>query len=128
MTCHVGEHCPGTPTLMMSQHYDERADALLRGEAPWYEGESVLADRAHAAMLRRTGRDIPLRHFEGPMFWCSRERDDATLVCPCGHWSGFLCDTPIGDGRTCDRPMCWCCRENVGPELDRCAYHKAVAR
>lgn len=123
---YAGQSCPGEPTMTMSEWYDQRADGLLAGEAPWYSGHSVLHDRAHAAKLRREHRDIPFPrhdfvvslHMDGPR--------DHTMVCPCGHWADFLCDTPIGRGKTCDRPMCYCCREQVGDDLDRCPYHRAT--
>lgn len=124
---HVGRHCPNEPILMMSEYHDQRADDLLAGAAPSYPGHTVLADRAHAAKLRREGRDIPLEPFEGDVFMHMDGPRDATVVCPCGHWADFLCDTPIGKGRTCDRPMCHCCRDRVGDDLDRCPYHKAVS-
>lgn len=46
------------------------------------------------------------------------------LVCHlCGLCADFLCDFPIGEGVTCDRPMCSKCRCNVGEELDYCPPH-----
>ena len=24
----------------------------------------------------------------------------------CGRWADFLCDYPLGDGKTCDAPLC----------------------
>lgn len=59
---------------------------------------------------------------EYPIFWHEPRRDD-TVVCTCGHFSGFLCDQPIGRGRTCDMPTCKCCRNQIGPDLDLCDFH-----
>ena len=64
---------------------------------------------------------------ENPLFWHEPRRND-TLVCPCGHFADYLCDTPVGRGRTCDRPMCRCCRNEIAPGIDRCPYHEAVER
>ncbi len=64
----------------------------------------------------------PLATPEHPMFWHEPRRDD-TLVCPCGHMADYLCDEPIGKGRTCDKPACRCCRNHVGPDLDQCSFH-----
>lgn len=68
----------------------------------------------------------PLASPEHPLFWHEPRRDD-TVVCPCGHFASYLCDTPIGRGRTCDRPMCRCCRNEIAPNIDRCPYHVAVS-
>lgn len=123
---YLAESCPNEPTLMLSVYYDQRAAALESGEAPHYPGHNPLQDRAHAARLRRERRDRPLTRLKGVQTWHMDGPFDATMVCPCGHWADFLCDTPIGKGRTCDRPMCYCCRDAVGDDLDRCAYHKAL--
>jgi hypothetical protein len=67
---------------------------------------------------------------EYPIFWHNPTRDD-TIVCPCGHFSAFLCDEPIGRGRTCDLPTCKCCRNQTGSDMDQCAFHArrlAIAR
>lgn len=64
----------------------------------------------------------PIATPEHPIFWHEPRRDD-TLVCPCGHVADYLCDEPIGRGRTCDKPACRCCRNQVGPDLDQCSFH-----
>lgn len=126
---YIGEHCPSAPVQTVAQFYDQRADELAAGETgPWYPGHAVLHDRAHAAKLRRTGADRLMQPFAGRVFLHVEGPRDDGLVCPCGHWADFLCDTPIGRGRTCDRPMCHCCRDQVGEDLDRCAYHRALGR
>ena len=66
----------------------------------------------------------PMASPEHPMFWHEPRRDDS-VVCPCGHVATLLCDVPIGRGRVCDMPLCQCCRVEVGPDFDRCAYHVA---
>lgn len=126
---YIGEHCPAAPAQTVSQFYDERADALLAGDTePWYQGHTVLADRAHAAKMRRTQPDRIMEPMPGRMFLHVDGPRDDSHVCPCGHWADFLCDTPIGRGKTCDRPMCFCCRDHIGNDFDRCAYHRALNR
>jgi hypothetical protein len=45
----------------------------------------------------------------------------------CGKEAEFLCDFPIGDGRTCDLPLCKehkTHRADVGLDVDYCPHHK----
>ena len=35
----------------------------------------------------------------------------------------FLCDHPMGNGKTCDRPLGEDCRTHVDPDLDFCPDH-----
>lgn len=65
----------------------------------------------------------PLGSPEHPMFW--HEPKGAPMpVCACGHFADFLCDEPVGDGRTCDIPACECCRNAVAPGIDQCDFHR----
>lgn len=57
----------------------------------------------------------------GAMFW--HDREEHGVVCPCGHFTTHLCDEPVGDGKTCDLPLCKCCRSPVGDDLDLCVIH-----
>ncbi len=41
----------------------------------------------------------------------------------CGRVADFLCDEPVGSGKTCDLPICDDCRLSIGPELDLCPIH-----
>ena len=41
----------------------------------------------------------------------------------CGSPSTGLCDYPIGNGKTCDKPMCNDCRNTIGDNLDVCQEH-----
>lgn len=54
---------------------------------------------------------------------CSRGRRAAKPCHYCGKPSTSLCDYPIRDGKTCDKPMCNYCKTNVGPDLDVCREH-----
>lgn len=37
--------------------------------------------------------------------------------------SGFLCDYPVGEGKTCDRPMCEAHANEIAPDLHYCIQH-----
>lgn len=41
----------------------------------------------------------------------------------CGGVSGYLCDFPVGEGKTCDRPLCGRCAAEVAPEVHYCSGH-----
>lgn len=41
----------------------------------------------------------------------------------CSHIGTKLCDFPVGDGKTCDKPMCAHHAKSVGPDLDHCPEH-----
>lgn len=43
----------------------------------------------------------------------------------CGAVSDALCDFPVGDGKTCDRPLCEYCAKQVAPDIHYCAGHHA---
>ena len=58
----------------------------------------------------------------GLLFMCGANSDD--IHCSnCADVGDYLCDYPIGDGKTCDRGMCDAHRHNVAPEVDYCALH-----
>ena len=42
----------------------------------------------------------------------------------CAGVSGFLCDFPVGKGKTCDRPMCERHACEIGPDLHYCSTHE----
>lgn len=48
--------------------------------------------------------------------------------CKCGHEAGFVCDQPMGRGKTCDIPLCHCCRRAIGEDFDLCPMHAAMWR
>ena len=43
----------------------------------------------------------------------------------CGRVVGYLCDYPIGGGKTCDMELCEDCANVVGEEMDFCPVHYA---
>ena len=46
----------------------------------------------------------------------------------CGGVANLLCDFPVAEGKTCDRPICEDCASPVAPDADihYCAGHRAV--
>ncbi len=42
----------------------------------------------------------------------------------CGAVAEYLCDYPVGDGKTCDRLVCEEHAHQVGVDLHYCATHK----
>ena len=77
---------------------------------------------------RRVGPDpkamvAPMASPEHPLLFHVNGPADASLVCPCGHWSNYLCDEPVGRGKTCDRPMCECCLTRITDDFDHCLFH-----
>ena len=49
----------------------------------------------------------------------------------CGHVADFFCDAPIGDGRTCDLPLCRdhkYHRPDIGIDIDYCPHHKDTGK
>ncbi|MGH6879478.1 hypothetical protein [Hypericibacter sp.] len=48
------------------------------------------------------------------------ELDDKTA---CQRMSAFLCDWPVGNGKTCDEPICATHAFEVGPDRHYCPRH-----
>jgi hypothetical protein len=42
---------------------------------------------------------------------------------PCGASTDFLCDYPVGDGKTCDLPLCARHAHEVAPNIHYCPGH-----
>jgi len=61
----------------------------------------------------------------GQMFMCGNLGDHCA---DCGDVSGFLCDYPVGDGKTCDRPMCEAHANEIAPDLHYCIQHLKMYR
>lgn len=63
----------------------------------------------------------------GPPHWvwvCGSSRQP-TPQCRCGRWASQLCDESIGNGKTCDIPLCGHCtvRPYPGEDIDLCHLH-----
>jgi hypothetical protein len=46
-------------------------------------------------------------------------------VCACGITAEYLCDYPIGKGKTCDLNLCDRCKRSIGEDRDLCLVHHA---
>lgn len=51
-----------------------------------------------------------------------------TKRCKCGALATLLCDWKAGAGKTCDRPLCAACAEEVAEEKHLCREHQAAYR
>ena len=58
-------------------------------------------------------------------FICGRNLDLGPTCHDCGYVSDYLCDYPVGYGKTCDRPMCEKHAHEIGPDLHYCQAHFA---
>lgn len=56
----------------------------------------------------------------GTMFMCG---DLGPHCADCAGFGDYLCDYPVGDGKTCDRPMCDDHANEIAPEVHYCAGH-----
>ena len=56
----------------------------------------------------------------GPLFICG---DLGPHCADCAGFGDFLCDYPVGDGKTCDRPLCDDHANEIAPDLHYCAGH-----
>lgn len=64
------------------------------------------------------------------IFMCGEglRQKDLVLCSQPGHpprYADFLCDYPVGEGRTCDLPLCPECAKRVGPDRHFCPVHFA---
>jgi hypothetical protein len=127
MPCNVYTQCPGERMTL------RKAKALI-GSSSEFPAErrrpkeiSIAQWERKEADARReweAKHDAPLSP-AGQTFLCG---DIEVAVCACGHSADFLCDYPIGRGKTCDLALCYCCRESVGEERDFCRVHAAQFR
>jgi len=46
----------------------------------------------------------------------------------CGESADYLCDFPVGDGKTCDLPLCGFHACEIGEEIHFCPIHTAMYR
>ena len=52
-------------------------------------------------------------------------RGKRPIICSVCHRIGSkLCDWPVGNGKTCDRPLCDACAVSGGKEIDFCPSHQ----
>ncbi|MDQ1344853.1 MAG: hypothetical protein QG586_383 [Pseudomonadota bacterium] len=58
---------------------------------------------------------------ETPLWICGAGEPEH--VCSCGFVSDLLCDYPMGDGKTCDLPLCSTCAKQIGEDKHLCEIH-----
>lgn len=59
----------------------------------------------------------------GRMFICG---DLGPQCAECADGAEYLCDYPVGDGKTCDRDLCEVHANEVAPGLHYCAPHMGM--
>ena len=57
---------------------------------------------------------------EGSLFLCG---DIGSHCAECGWVGDYLCDYPVGEEKTCDRPLCGAHAHEIAPGLHYCAAH-----
>ena len=67
------------------------------------------------------------RHEGARIFMCG-ENLELQNCADCTHVADYLCDYPVGDGKTCDRAMCDTHAHEIGPNLHYCDSHHAEWR
>jgi len=59
-------------------------------------------------------------------------RGSGIVACAfCGRAADYRCDAPIGNGRTCDLPLCIehkKHRPDIGSDIDYCPHHQSLRR
>lgn len=65
----------------------------------------------------------------GPTFVCSSKELSVCSRCH-SEFSTSLCDYPIGEGKTCDAPLCDSCRVRISDlhDIDLCPTHAIIER
>lgn len=66
---------------------------------------------------------VVTEHGETTYFICGDLEIDVCACC--GVEPDFLCDYPIGGGKTCDLPLCSRCKRSIGEDRDLCPVHHA---
>src|SRR5262245_37730101 len=79
-----------------------------------------MGDEVYAAKIRKSGRDYLLPESSGT-FICGSFKPSPR--CRCGQIAEYLCDEPMGKGKTCDLPLCEACKVSIGEDLDLCPVH-----
>jgi hypothetical protein len=81
-----------------------------------------IGDEFKAAWLRKHGLDELLTEPVGMIICGTFKRSPR---CRCGQVADYLCDEPMGKGKTCDLPLCEQCKTVIGNNLDLCTVHAA---
>lgn len=111
----------------------ERLRAVERGEADITSSEVFAVCRVYAFPLGFYLRP-PENAIDNPIFACG---EGITRCARCSGVADFLCDWPVGRGKTCDLTLCRRCRVRVAGEadedddagaIDYCPQHALAAR
>jgi len=73
------------------------------------------------AMIEYSDAHPELHEDFGVGFMCGESRQNACHRC--GFVADFLCDYPIGKGKSCDLELCEECSQEVGQDWHFCAVH-----
>ena len=65
----------------------------------------------------------PVRFGDTIAIVCHRKPWPETAQCSCAAFAEYLCDYPVGENRTCDRPMCADHAHQVGHDIHYCPGH-----
>jgi hypothetical protein len=98
--------------------YKFRSEGFLSAMAK--AGFPVRADMKEED-VRRLNEE--LKGFESSDMWICGQDIEPLDACKCGFVADRLCDYPIGDGKTCDLPLCADCARSVGDDTDLCEIH-----
>lgn len=102
--------------------------AAFNGSAPVPPPRNGMSEKQYAQVLKRFEQecDEPMGEVsDGPVILCG---DLKVEVCACGYASDFLCDYPVGKGKTCGLPLCEKCRHAADNDTDLCRLHRAEFR
>jgi len=66
---------------------------------------------------------VPIKSGDVRGFLCGGKALQQVSLCECGRVATYLCDHPVGRGRTCDRPLCDGCAVHHPPDTDYCQPH-----
>jgi hypothetical protein len=97
---------------------DPGPNASRRDRAQYEKGMAAHMD----LMCRQKALVIEPR--KEPHFLCG-DKVEQEPFCACGHTAEMLCDYPMGCGKTCDLPVCWCCSRHIAEDHDLCLIHFA---
>ena len=62
--------------------------------------------------------------FEGIMFICGEDIQlDVRRSDECCFIDDYLCDYPVGEGKTCDKPLCTKHANEIAPDIHYCTHH-----
>ncbi len=92
---------------------------------PWTDEQLIPVGRFFQKVIRQQGIGA---------VWLCGDGPPAPTCSRCGSLSERLCDYPLGDGKTCDLPLCWECAVEQMPayetaeSIDYCPQHALIAQ